>query len=426
MPLHRKILIGFVAGACAGLVLHGAFPAAPEGLTLFLDFAAEPFGRLFLRLLLMAVLPLVVSSLILGVAEMGDAAKLGRVALRTLGFTFLITGLSVLTGLVAVNVFRPGDGFPMEVREAMIKTGKRPPLPAGDDVNVSQRLLALVPDNPVKAAATGDFLGVMFFSMLFGLGVIRVEKEKAKPLLKVLESVHEASMAFIHLVMKIAPFGVGALVLNLTARFGFGLLRHLLGYALVVVGALAFHQFVTYSIFVKTLGGLSPRLFFQRIQEAMLTAFGTSSSSATLPVSMRVGEETLGLPREISRFVLTVGASANQNGTALYEGVTALFLAQCFGVVLTLPQQGTVLMLSILGGVGTAGVPGGSLPMLMAILVSVGVPPEGVLLILGVDRFLDMCRTVLNVTGDLLIAVFVARCEGEPLRPRSPVASARL
>ena len=417
MPLHRKILIGFAAGAAAGLTLHGLFPTAPEGLTLFLDYAAEPFGRLFLRLLLMAVLPLVVSSLILGVAEMGDAAKLGRVALKTLGFTLLITGISVLTGLVAVNVFRPGDGFPTEVREAMLKTGKLPAMPSGDGVNFAQRLLALVPDNPVKAAATGDFLGVMFFSMLFGLGLIRVEKEKAKPLLKLLESVNEASMAFIHLVMKMAPFGVGALVLNLTARFGFGLLRQLLGYALVVVGALAFHQFVTYSFFVRTLGGLSPRLFFKRIQEAMLTAFGTSSSSATLPVSMRVGEETLGLPREISRFVLTVGASANQNGTALYEGVTALFLAQCFGVVLTLPQQGTVLLLSILGGVGTAGVPGGSLPMLMAILASVGVPPEGVVLILGVDRFLDMCRTVLNVSGDLLIAVLVSKSEGEALRP---------
>ena len=417
MPLHRKILIGFAAGAAAGLTLHAAFPTAPGGLTLFLDYAAEPFGRLFLRLLLMAVLPLVVSSLILGVAEMGDAAKLGRVALKTLGFTMLITGLSVLTGLVAVNVFRPGDGFPQEVREAMLKTGKMPSVPAGDDFNFGQRLLALVPDNPVKAAATGDFLGVMFFSMLFGLGLIRVEKEKAKPLIRLLESVNEASMAFIHLVMRLAPFGVGALVLNLTARFGFGLLRQLLGYALVVVGALAFHQFVTYSFFVKTLGGLSPRLFFRRIQEAMLTAFGTSSSSATLPVSMRVGEETLGLPREISRFVLTVGASANQNGTALYEGVTALFLAQCFGVELTLARQGTVLVLSILGGVGTAGVPGGSLPMLMAILASVGVPPEGVLLILGVDRFLDMCRTVLNVSGDLLIAVLVSRSEGEALRP---------
>ncbi|MDO8757148.1 MAG: dicarboxylate/amino acid:cation symporter, partial [Elusimicrobiota bacterium] len=314
MPLHRKILIGFVTGASAGLLLHGLFPAAPEGLTVFLDYAAEPLGRLFLRLLLMAVLPLVVSSLILGVAEMGDAAKLGRVAMKTLGFTLLITSLSVLTGLAAVNAFRPGDGFPIEIRESMLKSGRMPSVPAADNANFAQRILALVPDNPVKAAATGDFLGVMFFSLLFGLGVIRVDAEKKKPLIKLLESVNEASMAFIHLVMKLAPFGVGALVLNLTARFGFGLLRHLAGYALVVIGALAFHQFVTYSIFVKTLGGLSPRLFFKRIQEAMLTAFGTSSSSATLPVSMRVGEESLGLPREISRFVLTVGASANQNG----------------------------------------------------------------------------------------------------------------
>jgi DAACS family dicarboxylate/amino acid:cation (Na+ or H+) symporter len=418
VPLHRKILIGFAAGAAVGLSVHGLFPEPPALLTFVLDYVAEPFGRLFLRLLLMAVLPLVISSLILGVAEMGDAAKLGRVAMKTLGFTLLITGLSVLTGLVAVNVFRPGDGFPTEVREAMLKTGKLPAIPVGDNVNFSQRLLALVPDNPVKAAATGDFLGVMFFSMLFGLGLIRVEAEKARPLLKFLESVNEASMAFIHLVMKLAPFGVGALVLNLTARFGFGLLRQLLGYALVVVGALAFHQFVTYSFFVQTCGGLSPRLFFRRIQEAMLTAFGTSSSSATLPVSLRVGEQSLGLPREISRFVLTVGASANQNGTALYEGVTALFLAQCFGIELSMAQQATVLLLSILGGVGTAGVPGGSLPMLMAILASIGVPPEGVLLILGVDRFLDMCRTVLNVTGDLLIALLVTRSEGEALDPR--------
>lgn len=417
MPLHRKILIGFLTGAAAGLILHGAFPSAPQNLILFLDYVAEPLGRLFLRLLLMAVLPLVVSSLILGVAEMGDAAKLGRVAAKTLGFTLMITGLSVITGLVAVNVFRPGDGFPQEVRETLLKTGALPALPADGGANFAQRLLLLIPDNPVKAAATGDFLGVMFFSMLFGLGLIRVEAEKARPLLKLLESINEASMAFIHLVMKLAPYGVGALVLNLTARFGFGLLRHLLGYALVVVGALAFHQFVTYSLFAKTLGGMSPRVFFRSIREALLTAFGTSSSSATLPVSMRVGEKNLGLPREISRFVLTVGASANQNGTALYEGVTALFLAQCFGVALSLPQQGTVLLLSILGGVGTAGVPGGSLPMLMAILASVGVPPEGVLLILGIDRFLDMCRTVLNVTGDLLIAVLVAKSEGEPLKP---------
>jgi Na+/H+-dicarboxylate symporter len=411
MSAHRKILLGFLIGAAAGLALHGLFPQSPRGLTVFLDYAAEPAGRLFLRLLLMAVLPLVVSSLILGVAEMGDASRLGRVALKTMGFTVLATSLSVLTGLAFVKVFEPGRDFPVEVREAMLKTGKAPAPPAADGGNFTARLLALIPDNPVKAAAGGDFLGVMFFSLLFAVGVIRADKERVAPLLRFLEAVFDASMGFITLVMKAAPIGVGALVLNLTARFGYGLLSQLLGYAAVVLGALAFHQFVTYSLLAKTFGRMSPLEFFKRVQEAMLTAFGTSSSSATLPVAMRTAEINLGLPRDVARFVLTVGASANQNGTALYEGVTALFLAQCFGVELTLSQQGVVLLMSILGGIGTAGVPGGSLPMLMAILASVGVPPEGVLLILGIDRFLDMCRTVLNVTGDLLIALMVSRSE---------------
>jgi len=269
----------------------------------------------------------------------------------------------------------------------------------------------------VKAAASGDFLGVMLCSLLFGLGLVRVERAKVEPLLRTLEGVYEASMAFIALVMRLAPFGVGALVFNLTARHGAGLLGHLLGYAGVVLLALCVHQFGTYSLLAKTLGRMPPLEFFRRIQEAMLTAFGTSSSSATLPTALKVAETRLGIPRDISRFVLTVGASANQNGTALYEGVTALFLAQCFAVDLSLAQQATVLLLSILGGIGTAGVPGGSLPMLMLILSSVGVPPDGVLLILGVDRFLDMCRTVLNVTGDLLIALLVAVSEGRAVRP---------
>ncbi|MBI5629830.1 MAG: dicarboxylate/amino acid:cation symporter [Elusimicrobia bacterium] len=415
VALHRKILIGFGVGAALGLCLHAVFPSSPPFLSAFLDYAAEPAGRLFLRLLLMAVLPLVVSSLILGVAEMGGAAKLGRVALKTLGFTLAATSLSVLTGLAFVRALKPGQGFPMAVREEIMRRGKLP-APAAAEGGAVSRLLALIPDNPVKAAASGDFLGVMFFALLFGVGVTRADPEKTGPLLRWLEAVYEAAMGFISLVMRLAPVGVGALVLNLTARHGYDLLKHLFGYAAVVVGALAFHQFVTYSILAKTLGGMSPRLFFSRIQDAMLTAFGTSSSSATLPVSMRVGERDLGLPRDISRFVLTVGASANQNGTALYEGVTALFLAQCFGVELTLCQQGTVLAMAILGGVGTAGVPGGSLPMLMAILASIGVPPEGALLILGVDRFLDMCRTVLNVSGDLLIAMLVARSESAEAR----------
>ncbi len=409
---HRRILFGFAAGAALGLGLHALFwPEPPAWINVFLSYGAEPVGRLFLRLLLLSVLPLVVSSLILGVAEMGNAARLGRVALKTLAWTLAITGISVLTGLAFVKIFEPGKDFPAGVRDAMVSEGKMPSVPPVEDMTFVQRLLLLIPDNPIKAAATGDFLGVMFFSMLFAVGVIRADRTRTRPLLAFLEAVFDSSMAFITLVMKLAPIGVGALVLNLTAKFGYGLLSQLLGYAAVVVGALAFHALVTYSVLAKVAGGMRPRDFFRKIQEAMLTAFGTSSSSATLPVAIRVSEKNLGLPRDVSRFVLTVGASANQNGTALYEGVTALFLAQCFGVDLSLSQQALVLLMSILGGVGTAGVPGGSLPMLMAILASVGVPAEGVLLILGIDRFLDMCRTVLNVTGDLLIALLVSRSE---------------
>ena len=411
MPLHRRIMIGFAVGAILGLSLHAAFGAPPPWLLAFLDAAAEPAGRLFLRLLLVMVVPLVASSLILGVAEMGDAARLGRVALRTLAFTLVATALSVVTGLVFVSVFKPGAGFPLEVREALISSGRLPSVPPAEGGGIAARLVALVPDNPVKAAATGDFLGLMFFGLLFGVGVVRAPKEKTAPVLRFLEGVYEASMGLISLVMKLAPWGVGALILNLTARHGLSLFAHLLGYAAVVLGALAFHQFVTYTVLLRLWGGMGPRRFFTGAREALLTAFATSSSSATLPISLRAAETGLGVPRDVSRFVLTVGASANQNGTALYEGVTALFLAQCFGVELSLGAQATVMVLAILGGVGTAGVPGGSLPMLMAILASIGVPAEGVLLILGVDRFLDMARTVLNVTGDLVIAVLVARSE---------------
>jgi DAACS family dicarboxylate/amino acid:cation (Na+ or H+) symporter len=274
------------------------------------------------------------------------------------------------------------------------------------------RLLAVVPDNPVRAMAQGDFLGVIFFAALFGLGLLKAGEERARPLLRLLESVYAGSMGVVELVMRAAPVGVGALALAVCARFGWGLLSQLAGYAATVLLALAFHLFVSYGLLARFAGRMSPRVFFRGAREAMLTAFATSSSSATLPVSIQAGETGLGLPRELSRFVLTVGATANQNGTALYEGVTALFLAQCFGVELGLGQQATVLALAVLGGIGTAGIPGGSLPMLMAILASIGVPPEGVLLILGVDRLLDMCRTVLNVTGDLLVAVLVARGEG--------------
>ena len=211
--------------------------------------------------------------------------------------------------------------------------------------------------------------------------------------------------------MKLAPFGVCSLLFTLTATTGFSILGAVLGFVVVVLVSLALHQFVTYSLLVKFLGKMSPLFFFRNIREVMITAFSTSSSNATLPTAIRVALVNLKLPRDITNFVLTIGSTANQNGTALYEGITVLFLAQCFGVHLDLSAQVFVVVLSILGGVGTAGIPGGSLPIIVMILLSIGVPGEGIAIVYGVDRILDMCRTVLNVTGDLTAAVYVSRKE---------------
>ena len=221
-------------------------------------------------------------------------------------------------------------------------------------------------------------------------------------------------MRIIDFAMYLAPIGVACLGFSLTATLGVDVVRSLGFYAAVVVFGLALHQFGTYSLFLKFVAGKSPRVFFRDIQEAMLTAFSTSSSNATLPVSMRVAEEKLKLPPQISRFVLTVGASANQTGTALYEGVTVMFLAQVFGVDLTLTQQVVVALMCIVAGLGTAGVPGGSLPLVVGVLVTIGVPGESIAIILGIDRLLDMCRTTLNVTGDLVCAVLVSKGERLP------------
>jgi DAACS family dicarboxylate/amino acid:cation (Na+ or H+) symporter len=237
-------------------------------------------------------------------------------------------------------------------------------------------------------------------------------RETVAPLVAVLEGLYAVVMEVIDLAMRLAPYGVACLLFTLTARLGASVLRQLASYVLVVLLGLAIHQFVTYSLIIRFLGGVSPRLFFERIRSVMITAFSTSSSNATLPLSLTVTERNLGVPREISNFVLTLGSTANQNGTALFEGVTVLFLAQFYGVELSLQQQLVVVLMSILAGVGTAGVPGGSLPLIVPVLVTVGVPAEGIGIIFGVDRLLDMCRTVLNVTGDITAAVVVARSEG--------------
>ncbi len=279
-----------------------------------------------------------------------------------------------------------------------------------------ESLLALIPKNPLQAAVealNGEMLALMVFAVLFAVAYSRVRDAETEPLRSVLLGVQRASMRIIDWAMDLGPYAVGALLFGVTARTGLALAGGLGSYVLVVIAGLAIQQFVVFFALLKFVARVSPLEWWRRVREVVLTAFSTASSNATLPTSLKVSEESLGVAPRIGTFVLTVGSTANQNGTALFEGVTVLFLAQVFGVDLTLGQQVSVVLMSILAGVGTAGVPGGSLPLIVLVLQSVGVPAEGIGIILGVDRFLDMCRTVINVTGDLVAATVIAKTEGE-------------
>lgn len=413
MPLHTRIFIGLISGAVSGAVCRLLFGDNPR-LVDFTIYISEPFGRLFLRLIFMIVLPLLFSALVLGIAGLGDLRTLGRIGWKTFRFTLVATSASVLLGLSLVNFFRPGANLTPETRSMLRQALPAPSSSLLDSQEnpVVRILNAIVPDNPIRAAAQGDMLAVMFFSLLVGIGLARSPRDKVEPFMRMLEGLYEIVMQLIGLIMQLAPYGVAALLFTLTARFGLVVLKPLLGYMAVVLGGLCLHLLVTYSLFLRYWGGMNPRFFFRQINEVVTTAFSTSSSNATLPTALRVTQEKLGVPRDIASFVLTLGSTANQNGTALFEGVTILFLAQFYGVDLSIGSQVLVVLFAVLAGIGTAGVPGGSLPMMVPILQSVGIPGEGIGIILGVDRLLDMSRTVLNVTGDVTAAVCVANSEG--------------
>jgi len=383
----------------------------------------KPVGDIFLRMIFMMVIPLIFSGLALGISELGDLRKIGRIGLITLGFTLVLTSISVLIGIGMAELFRPGDSLSESDRQVLIErfdTDKNTidsNARALGSKNFLEILVLLVPKNPFEdmvrafdpSYSGGGLLAVMFFTVIFGISLSLADDKKTQTFKGFLEGLFEITMKAIHLAMKLAPYGVAALLFAVTARTGWSVFAVLLKYVLVVIGALAIHQFVTYSIVLKYFVKMSPIYFFSKIKEVLITAFSTSSSNATLPTAIRVAQEDLKLPRRISNFVLTVGSTANQNGTALYEGITVLFLAQCFGIDLSLSEQFFVVLISIISGIGTAGVPGGSLPVIMLILIAVGIPGESIAIIYGVDRLLDMCRTTLNVTGDIIATAYVSR-----------------
>ncbi|MFP2925938.1 dicarboxylate/amino acid:cation symporter [Pyxidicoccus sp. 3LG] len=431
MKAHQKMLFGIVAGAVAGLTVNAIATAMTQRalgpdvavtaayiaehtpwLPWVVDNVASPVGQIFIRLLLMLVVPLLFSALVMGVAEL-DLKQVGRLGARTLGYTVVFSAISVLIGLLLVNLLQPGAGLSDEAR-AMAQGGVQvKPAAAPGETSFGAVLVSMVPTNPLKAAADGDFIGLIVFSLIFGMGLALTPGEPALRLREAIQGLYDVMMKLIDGVLRLAPFGVAALVFAMTARLGFSILAQLAAYVGTVLLALGLHMFVVYSLSVRFLGGRNPIEFFRESRLAIVTAFSTSSSSATLPTALKVAEENLKLPRNVARFVLTAGSAMNQNGTALFEGVTVLFLAQVYGVPLSLPDQALIMFICILAGIGTAGVPAGSIPVIAMILGMFKIPVEGLGLVLGVDRFLDMCRTTLNVTGDLAAAVYVAR--GEPV-----------
>jgi len=427
VALHTKILLGLVAGATAGVIAN-IYARESPALLWIVDNVAQPVGQVFLRMLFMVVVPLVFASLTMGVASLGDLRRIGRVGLKTMLLFLCTTALAVIVGLILVNLVNPGEALDPSVRTQLLaeysaQAGERIEAAEQDRFGINT-FVNIVPRNPVAAAANGDMLGLIFFSLIFGIALTLITRDVAAPVIRLLDGVNQAVIVIIGFAMRLAPLGVFGLIFSVTAKFGFDVLRSLGLYVVTVLAALALHQFGVIGLLSKLVVGISPVSFFSRARALMITAFSTSSSSATLPTTIRTAEENFGVPREVAGFVLPLGATMNMNGTALFEGVSVLFLAQVFGVQMDLFTQVLVIALAVISSIGVAGVPGGSIPLLVMVLDMVGVPGEGIALILGVDRILDMARTVPNVTGDLLTSLMVAKSERMPLVAQERSASA--
>jgi DAACS family dicarboxylate/amino acid:cation (Na+ or H+) symporter len=432
VKLHTKIALGLFLGALIGGFCNRFF-GGEQWLIWVSDNVAYPVGQVFLRLLFMTVVPIVFTSIVLGVAGIGDMKTLGRLGGRTFGYFALSTLIAATIGLTLVNTIKPGAGLSAEVRDELMDrfSDQQAGLAqaGAQDFGIST-FVNIVPRNPVQAAADMDMLALIFFSLIFGAALTMIPREKAQPVIDVLDGIGEAVIAIINMAMNLAPYGVFGLIFVITSQFGWGILQQLSMYVVVVLLGLSLHAAFGVSALVKIFGRLSPVTFWKSVNPPIITAFSTSSSMATLPTSIATAESELDVQPKIAGFVLPLGATMNMNGTSLFEGVTVLFLAQVFGVDLGFGQQIVVVILAVLTAIGAAGVPGGSLPLMMLVMATVGVPPEGIAIVLGVDRILDMARTTLNVCGDISASVYIDRVDREweglpaavPLRSRPEAA----
>ncbi len=464
IALHWRILIGLSLGIAAGLIINTTWtqdtwtalgvndPSTlikggasanqtlkPGGINEYADFTArvavfarqanEFIGQLFMKGLKFIAVPIVLFSLAAGVAGLNDTRKLGRIGGKAIGIYLCTTALAITIGLLAANIVKPGKSFPEEKRvqlEAQYQADADSKVTSANEQRTKSTwdiVLNIFPDNPFKSMAEGNTLQVVVVGLLVGFAITLLPQKEAGPLLQIFEGMTNVTIKIVEVVLKIAPIAVFSLIVTQIADLGIDVLRSLVVYCLTVVGGLALMMFLVYPMIVRVFTPVGYGRFFKAISPAQLLAFSSSSSGATMPVTMECVEKRLGVSEDVTSFVIPVGATINMDGTALYQGVAAVFIAQMFNMDLTIIQQLTIVMTATLASIGTAAVPGVGIVMLVIVLESVGLPIQGIAVILGVDRILDMCRTSVNVTGDCMVAAVVAHSENELLTPEQVAAA---
>jgi len=427
LALHWQIIIGLVLG-----LIYGVF-AANAGWVQFTNDWIAPFGTIFINLLKLIAMPLVLASLITGVASLSDLKKLSRIGGKTIGIYVGTTAVAVTIGLISVNVLQPGNKVPDQMKEKLQQTYEKDvSSKTGTAQKVKNRgplqpIVDMVPSNFFSSASSNrNMLQVVFVAIFVGIGLIQIPKDKGKPVLDFFEGLNDVVIKLVDIIMFMAPVGVFALIaqtINKVSGDNPSQIMELLGalgfYMIAVILGLILHGAITYMGMLKFITGMPFNTFFKGLAPAQLLAFSTSSSGATLPVTMERCEDELGVSEEVSSFVLPLGATINMDGTALYQAVAAVFIAQAMNLPLELGAQLTIILTAVLASIGTAAVPGAGIIMLVIILEAVGVPSAGIALILGVDRILDMMRTTINVTGDATVAIVVAQTEGQLNIPKN-------
>ncbi len=403
MELHVKIVLGMLLGGLAGFFFGGEI------------IELKPVGTAFIRLIQMIVVPLVLTSLISGTASLGDIGKMKRIGSKTLAYYLCSTAAAISLGLLFANIFQPGSGMSPDVQAKLLEsyggTAAQKVEAAQGSISVAQTFLNMIPKNPIEALANASMLQIIFFAIMTGIALTLMPYKKAKPVIDLCDGLFEAMIKIVVLVIEVAPYGVFALIADAVGSFGLEILQSLLKYTFVTASALLCVLMI-YPFIVKLFTGMSPLVFMKGIRPAQLVAFSSSASGATLPVTMECTEDNLGVSKQVASFILPLGATVNMDGTALYQGVATLFIAQVYGIPLDLGAQLMIVLTATLASIGTAAVPAVGILMLVIVLKQVGIPLEGIALILAVDRILDMLRTVINITSDSAAAVIVASSEG--------------